>query len=260
MKEKAYILGLRIGDISAKTNHKVINVYSATSHLAQLKMFKKVFGKYSNVHTYVSNHRLSDEWNMYCNLDGSFEFLLEKPNSLPKWILENDEYFYAFLAGYMDCEGTWDTRKTNKDNIKFSFRLRTTDKEILIQIMEKLKELGYKPTLILEKKKGEKTNVGIYNKDFWCLSLQSRKNVVTLASNLVKYTNHNEKFRRINLILEIKTEINWSKVSDKVLKLRAQIKEEHINVLRRSETNEKITADNRGVTQFESKESIYTIP
>ena len=35
LKEKAYMLGLRTGDISAKFNHNMVRVYTATSHLAQ---------------------------------------------------------------------------------------------------------------------------------------------------------------------------------------------------------------------------------
>ncbi len=53
LEEKAYMLGLRTGDISARMNHNMVRVYTATSHLAQVKMFKKVFWEiYSCAHLY----------------------------------------------------------------------------------------------------------------------------------------------------------------------------------------------------------------
>ncbi len=160
----------------------------------------------------------------------------------------------------MDCEGGWDIRKSNKDNIRFSFRLRTSDKRILIQIMQKLKEERYASLFYLEKMKGERTNVGFHNKDFWCLSFQSKKEVVSLASILLNYSQHDEKIKRMKLMLELKDELNWNKVKDKVLKLRAQIKQEHINVLGDVDINEEIKRSNTTITQLESEKSFYTIP
>jgi hypothetical protein len=43
LKEKAYLLGLRTGDIHCRKNHNMIRVESATSHLSQLTMFQKKF-------------------------------------------------------------------------------------------------------------------------------------------------------------------------------------------------------------------------
>lgn len=260
LREKAYVLGLRTGDISARINHNMVRIYTATSHVSQFKMFKEVFEKYTHVHNYIDKHNGMNEWNLYCDLDKSFSFILKKPTFLPKWIFEDNEYFYSFLTGYMDCEGGWDIRKTNKDNIRFSFRLRTADKRILLRVMEKLKEFGYNPLFYMERKKGTKTNVGKYNKDFWCLALQSKKEAVSLASILLNYSHHNEKIRRMKLMLEIKDEINWSKVSDKVLKLRFQIKEEHITNLIGLDLNDWIGRNDRKVTQSESEKSFYTIP
>ena len=103
------------------------------------------------------------------------------------------------------------------------------------------------------------TNVGKYNKDFWCLALQSKNDVVSLASILLNYSYHDEKILRMELLIDIKDEINWSKVSDKVLKLRAQIKQEHIKVLMETGENERIIGSNKEVTRLENKESFYTI-
>src|SRR5205823_9762542 len=42
---------------------------------------------------------------MIARLNMTFEFLLPKQDAVPEWILESDEPFFAFLAGYVDAEG-----------------------------------------------------------------------------------------------------------------------------------------------------------
>ena len=229
LNEKAYMLGLRAGDISAKRNHSLVRVHSGTTHLSQVKMFKGIFGKYGHIHIYTV-HYSYPEWRMDCDLNKSFEFLLRKPTEIPNWILERKNIFYSFLAGYMDCEGSWDIRKSNRNNVRISFRIRTSDKKILLQLKKKMKDLGCTPIFHLEKRKGKKTNLGRYNKDFFALLVLKYTDVKRLAKILLPLSNHLEKIRKMGLILEIDTK-NWEKIKHKVLNLREMIKKEHINVL-----------------------------
>jgi hypothetical protein len=235
MKEKAYLLGLRVGDIHARMNHNMIRVESGTSHSSQLKMFRIVFEKYSHVHVYLNRHQEWFEWNMYCDLDKSFDFLLVKPIRVPSWISENDDLFFSFLAGYADCEAGIDIGKNNVNNIRFVFRLRTSDLKILNQIQNKLNEKGIYATLNLEKVKGEKTNFGKHNKDFWCLAVQRKVDVAKLSSLLLKNSKHYEKIRKMKLVLKYFKETSWNKVANEVTKMRKIIHSEVLDSLKNLE-------------------------
>ena len=235
MKEKAYLLGLRVGDIHARMNHNMVRVECGTSHSSQLKMFRMTFGEYSHVHVYLNMHQEFFEWDMYCDLDKSFDFLLIKPLKIPSWILEKDELFFSFLAGYADCESSCDMRKSNKNNIRFTFRLRTSDFEILKQIRNKLNENEIHTTLNLDKPKGKKTNLGKHNKDFWCLAVQRKADVLKLSALLLKNSKHDEKIRKMNLMSKYFKEKHWSKAVNEVMKMRKIINSETLDSLRNLE-------------------------
>jgi hypothetical protein len=103
--EKAYLLGLRAGDISATKACKQISIMVGSTHLAQLEMFKKAFKNYSFINAQIT--RIKDRRKaiaMYCRLDKSFSFLLKKPKRIPKWVLDDINCFYSFLAGYSNSE------------------------------------------------------------------------------------------------------------------------------------------------------------
>lgn len=228
LNEKSYLLGLRAGDIYARRNHNLIRVSTTTTHLSQVRMFNNVFSRYSHPKVYVFTHpKWGEQWRLECDLDKSFDFLLEKPTKIPKSIIENKNAFYNFLAGYMDCEGSWFVLKTNKNNIRFTFRLMTTDKIILLQLKNRLKKLGYKSIFRLEKTKDTKTSRGISKKDLFALYLLQKKDVNLLATKLLPLSYHYEKIRKMKLILGIKHN-KWDRIQDKLLSLRREINKEKI--------------------------------
>ena len=55
------------------------------------------------------------ETQVECHLDMSFDFLLPKEDQVPGWVASDDEYFWAFLAGYMDAESHIGLRKAGVD-------------------------------------------------------------------------------------------------------------------------------------------------
>lgn len=228
--EKSYILGLRVGDFSAKKDSKQITIITATTHTAQLEMFRKVFSKYSYIHSYIS--KINDgrkSWQIYCRLDNSFDFLLNKPNEIPQWILEDENYFYAFLAGYADCEACWNIWKL-KDckKARVRFQILSGDKSILNQIHEKLKEFGFKPKLRLAHKKGYRKTFGRYNQDMYCLSLNYQEELIRLAKILLIRSKHLEKIWKMKFILENKDR-NWEEIKDKIEEFKNNVKESNLN-------------------------------
>lgn len=204
LKEKAYLLGLRIGDLWATWHRKLIQVETVSTRPEQYKMMKDVFGKYSVVQSYPKKDRLK-KWTkrIYVLLHHSFEFLLEKPNYIPEWILQNNEYFFAFLAGYIDAEGSWIITPNGKDAISFQFSIKSEDQLILQQLADKLNQLGFTAHLYLAREKGKKTNIGEYLKDLYSLAIYRKDNIIRLIKRILPLSHHEEKVKKMKLILDI---------------------------------------------------------
>ncbi|MDI6807292.1 MAG: LAGLIDADG family homing endonuclease [Candidatus Aenigmarchaeota archaeon] len=212
LKEKAYLMGLRMGDLEAKKEHRIVRVRVCSSKDSQIALFKDVFERYVKVISYPVTLRGKKEITAYAHLDSTFNFLIEKPVKIPEWIISNNGNFYSFLAGYADSEASWKIIKSHKNAVNFIFYLATEDKEILEQLKEKLIELGFVVHLYLEKKKGTKTNLGVYKKDLYALNIEKKAHVVRLAEILLPLSKHEDKIKRMKLILEIKDK-KWDQIS-----------------------------------------------
>jgi DNA-binding CsgD family transcriptional regulator len=227
LKEKAYMLGLRAGDFYAQKIRKLIRFQTSTTHQAQIDLVKEVFGKYSHVSTYGQNGKWGRECFVYCDLHGSFDFLLEKPRRIPDWILSNNEFFYSFLAGYMDCEGSWTILKNDKNNVRFIFSLDSEDKSILEQIKEKLISFGVVVHVYLEAKKGEIVNGQRYNEDYYSLMIYQKSSILNLIEKLLPLSHHREKILKMKFIFRNKNSL-WSEIESKLQKLKEEMKKEKI--------------------------------
>jgi len=224
LMEKAYILGLRTGDLSVyKDFHRII-VNTATTHPALVNIFKNLFGKYSYVYVYIhKDKRNIKEWHVQCALDTSFNFLIEKLKEIPKWILENDNYFFSFLAGYADAEGSFDIYENTDNTISFHFSVASNDKIILKQIFNKLQGKGFSCGFYLRHKRGQKATYGIFSKNIYSVRVFRKKDVLRLIGILIKLSKHEEKIKRMKLVLNLRNETKWDEVKDKVLNLRKEI-------------------------------------
>lgn len=205
--EKAYLLGLRAGDIHARkraTNTVGVNV--STTSPAMIELFETTFRGYGFVKKYPAKGPLVYEWYVYCDLDRSFEFLIEKPVEVSK----NNGGFYAFLAGYVDSEGTW-TFSYQNDRLRLHFWIKSQDIKLLNEIKKKLENDGFHPSgPHLRVKGGTSTSRLTSNgkilvtnsKDYFQLDLCKRDEIVRLAKKLVLFSRHKEKMGRMRLVLE----------------------------------------------------------
>lgn len=232
LKEKAYMLGLRAGDINACNHFKLIRIQTCSSHPAQVQMINDVFGKYSHIGLSIHRSSCDKELAIYSDLHKSFDFLIEKPNKIPEWIINNDELFYCFLAGYMDCEGNWQIAKSNENDVRFMFRIRSYDKILLKQIKSQLEKLGLKINFFLDKKEGSYTTFGKLKKDFYGIRIYQKTNIIKVINMLLPLTHHDEKIRKMKFILENKDR-KWDEIKDKIVNLRNEIKKEVIEQLMR---------------------------
>lgn len=222
--DMAYLLGLRAGDLSAEWKGKRVRVALGTTHHAMIDLFDALFSKNGHViHCPMWNQwRKSFVWRVFVDLDASFSFLIEKPQLIKQEIKENTRLFLAFLAGYVDSEGSLIISHSSTGNTVFTFLLGSEDYNLLKDIYDKLVELGYHPTLVLAVKKGTKKGFSTFRNDFWQLGLSRRSEVLQLVQQLP--IRHDEKIRRRRLMFEVMNETKWSRVKDKVDTLRREIK------------------------------------
>ena len=94
-KHKAYMIGFRLGDLNVRTNSgETIFIKSNTTKKEQIDLIKQIYGRYG--HFKVSQGK--NDYCIWCNLDKSFSFLLPKEDNIEEWILNEDNYFFSFLA------------------------------------------------------------------------------------------------------------------------------------------------------------------
>lgn len=224
--DMAYLLGLRAGDLSAGWRGKRVRVTLGTTHQAMIDLFDVLFSKYGHViRCPVWNQwRKSFAWRVFVDLDASFSFMVEKPQSIKPEIKRNTHLFLAFLAGYVDSEGSLVISRSSVGTTVFTFLLGSEDYNLLKDIYDKLIELGYHLTLALAVKKGAKKGFSTFSNDFWQLGLSRKNEVLQLVQQLPM--RHNEKTRRRQLMFKVVNETKWDRVKDKVDALRMRIKRE----------------------------------
>jgi len=206
-EERGYLLGLRAGDIHARkraTNTVGVNV--TTTCPSMIKLFERTFEEYGCVKKYPVKGPLTYGWYVYCDLDTSFNFLIEKPSGLPRW-----DNFYAFLAGYVDSEGTI-TFDCCSSYPRPNFWIKSQDVELLSEVVWKLKSDGFHVSgLHLRTKSGTWASgisqssgapVSIQNtKDYYQLGLYRGNEIARLLKKLMQFSRHREKMERMRLAL-----------------------------------------------------------
>jgi len=187
--EKAYLIGFRLGDLYVgryEKGGKTIVVQCASTKLEQIELIKKLFQKYGYVRVNDSNEK--GRVPVCVALNESFNFLLKKNDEIEEWIISDDKYFLAFLAGYIDAEGCILTNSKGS-----SIRIRSYDKNILEESTKKLKSLGILDVDFgLEIKKEDREDL---SKDVWRLGVYSKKSLLKLF-DLIEDFIHHEKRKR----------------------------------------------------------------
>ena len=227
--EEAYLIGFRLGDLHACKVNRRIRVSTTTTHPSQIQMMKDTFRKYSHAHHYYMNGRCGyKEIIVYSYLDRTFEFLLGKPDKIQEWIINNDEYFLSFLAGFMDSEGCWYVGGGSKGNFVVLFQLSNTNEMYLKQIKERLKQFGIKSDIVFDRT----NNTNHYGyKRVYDLQIRHKDDIFEMAEKLLPFSKHYEKIRKMKLILKTRNNKKWVEIQEYVAKLRQIIKEE-VNVVK----------------------------
>ncbi len=185
--EKAYLIGFRLGDIHGKRRSIYsIGLNSSTTKREQLELMCSLFEKYAHVQTSASKGTFS----FSCILNNSFSFLEPKEDKLSKWILDSNENFFSFLAGYTDAEGNIGVYSG-----RARYRLGSYDKNILKHIYDKLNALKIKTNIRLESPKGYTRRGVVNHNDFWRISINYKDSLLRLFKKLEPYLKHKKRVR-----------------------------------------------------------------
>jgi DNA-binding transcriptional regulator WhiA len=215
-REKAYMIGFRIGDLSVEKRRRQIRVRVSSTNPSTIQIIFALFASYTVVKKFPCKNRLVGyEWAVYCDLDQSFNFLLK--TNIPKWVFENEECFYYFLTGLFDAEGSITIQKDSKSthgrySIKRILRISNHNKLLIEKLKCKLTQLGYHP--IINRHEGK----------IVAIILARKKEVIRLALKLP--LKHTMKLKWRELLLATKDVKHWDDIKDIVMTLRNRRKNE----------------------------------
>src|SRR3989344_2041435 len=106
--EKAYLLGFAIGDLRVRNHNglksETISIGCSSTKIAQINLIQDLFSKYGRVWKGSPGKR--GEINIEAFVNKSFSFLLPHSRKY-KWCSDKKRYFFSFLAGFTDAEGSF---------------------------------------------------------------------------------------------------------------------------------------------------------
>lgn len=220
-RDRAYIQGLRAGDLYVVGRGNCIRVTVSSTHPAMLALMDRLFGKYGRVLVRPKFIRkwMNFEWESDVYLDSSFNFMLRKPEFIP-------EPFMDFFAGFFDAEGCITIkRQSGSCTTNISLELANNNLPLLELCRDRLCGLGYHAGICPKPyhRAGDFVGFGRYNKDCYRLGLYRRGEVNSLLSSLD--FQHDERKRKKALALACSNN-TWEDASPKVAKFRSQLRQE----------------------------------
>lgn len=188
-EEKSYMVGFRLGDLNVyKTNTRAetIVVRCNTSSHEQIKLINDLFNKYG--HVTVCNSK-NNKRNVNCYLNRSFNFLMVKNDKVESWIYKNRKAFIAFMAGYIDAEGTFMI-----DQSRGRFKIDSYDKNILMSMSKWLKNHNLNARLLRIGLKDEKRTDGTkFNSDLWRVNVNEAASLYEFIKIIRPYLRHGKR-------------------------------------------------------------------
>lgn len=200
LKEKAYLIGFRLGDLNIYKVHELIQARCSSTIKEQANLFENIFESYGYVNITTAKRGTIE---MVVLLNKTFNFLLPKNDLIDNWILKRNEYFLSFLAGYADAEGSYYMRKPYYKKSKIGwgiFEIQSYDKGILATISQQLHVKQVTHTFY--QIKGRR----IYKKEMWRLVINRKQSLWNFIKLIEPYHRHKNKIKELkevknNLIL-----------------------------------------------------------
>jgi hypothetical protein len=201
--DRAYIAGITRGDFWAGRHGRAVRVRLGTTHPDMADLFRQLFSKHGPIYEYPKAAALTEyEWTLDCDLDSSFEFLVQSKTDVSVFIRSSD-LFMSFLAGFFDAEGTVYFHK-KRNSGAFELAIVNTDAGLLREIWEKLSRRGFALKLERVKVNQEKAvRSGVENPgEFrWRIVMWRFEDVCRLMAAMP--VRHAEKIAKIEIALRI---------------------------------------------------------
>ncbi|HZW84769.1 MAG TPA: hypothetical protein VFE91_02560, partial [Nitrososphaerales archaeon] len=146
-EDKAYLLGLRHGDLSvSRPFNGAVRVSTSTTHPAMAELFHSLFSPYGHVyqHPRYKKDTMTYEWNVQSILDESFEFLLMARQEARVWASSKESTLLAYLAGILDAEGSVGIYG-NGSTTAIQVLVYNTDYDLVSFVRSSWAKLGYRP-------------------------------------------------------------------------------------------------------------------
>ena len=228
-EDKAYILGLRYGDLYAyRPFGDAVGVSTSTTHPGMYQLFEALFGPYGPVYRYprYKKDNGSYEWNIQATLDSSFSFLLQPLDETLKWVEKSEALTFAFLSGFLDAEGSIVITKDQDDRVVLFVDYSNSDKGLLEWVKRQIQSRGFYCSLRINKRENYRTKKWdiIHRKDYWQLSSYGMDRIQKLIEKLAP--RHSEKVRRKEIAMTVKKGQDYGSIFETIKALRAKIKQE----------------------------------
>ena len=186
LDEKAYLIGLRLGDLHVEVGNWAIRVRCTSTHQEQIDLIRELFDEYGGI--WISEAREKRGTGITAHLNRSFDFLLPQGDEIEQWILDDDNLFAAFWAGYLDAEGSFITSGT-----RAYFKVDPGDKGILYQAWLRLVDLGlefHEPKLVRPAGTWISQFQLSSQRDLWRLSTEKKITLLQLCDLVSPYLRH----------------------------------------------------------------------
>ncbi len=237
-EDKAYILGLKHGDLTASVPFRdAVRVSTSSTHPALAELFTGLFSPYGHVYNdprYKKDTK-TYEWNFHAIVDKSFEFLVEHRDRCREWVASKESTMLAYLAGLIDAEGHIRIYP-NPRTVGIIISIWNTDIGLIRFANDCLKRLGYRPMEPYLDKRGGGKSSGFHierKKDYWRLQLGRFDEAQSLLQRLP--LRHREKVERKRLALSVPKGEDYGDIGVKVSSLARSFKEEARQYTRQAE-------------------------
>ena len=184
--EKAYLIGLRLGDLHVELGSRAIRVRCTSTHQEQIDLIQELFMEYGGI--WISEPRAGRGWGITAHLNRSFEFLLPHEDKIEPWILDDSELFAAFWAGYLDAEGSFII-----SGKRACFKVDSGDKGILHQVWMRLGDIGIEfppPKLVRPAGTWISQFQLASHRDLWRLASERKETLLQLCDIVAPYLRH----------------------------------------------------------------------
>lgn len=196
-KEKAYLIGLRIGDLRVRKfykNSETLIIDCASTKEDQINLISNIFSPYGRVWISKPNKRGCRQ--IQCHVNMTFDFLVAKEEA--RWIYDDKLTFFSFLAGFIDAEGSVFISRNHAVLSIGNYNLHLLSK--IKSVLLKYVILSHKITR--SRRQGLIASHGYrYNHDYWTLVVSRKADLYKLLTFLSPYLKHENKIRRLGLAI-----------------------------------------------------------